>query len=284
MGVKVIKSGLFTSVQDMGRVGVACFGVPQSGAMDQYAAKIANLLVGNTSFEPLLEITLAGPTLEFQEPCLIAISGLGINATKNDEKLSSNERIHIKAGDRVVISQVTKGTRVYLAVQGGFISEEIMGSQSMYHPITKYSKLEPGMELNYAKTENFPQMNGSTLAFENEFYDSSKLTVFRGPEFNKLSKENREKIEKEEFTISKNNSRMAYQLEDPFENNLGQILTQPVLPGTVQLTPSGKIIVLMRDCQSTGGYPRILQFTEESLNVLAQKKSGQPISFQLQQN
>ena len=74
---------------------------------------------------------------------------------------------------------------------------------------------------------------------------------------------------------------MAYQLKELFKNDLKSIITSPVLPGTVQLTPSGNLIILMRDCQTTGGYPRILQLNEAALNVLSQKYSGQKIQFQL---
>jgi allophanate hydrolase subunit 2 len=86
---------------------------------------------------------------------------------------------------------------------------------------------------------------------------------------------------KQEFTISKDNNRMAYQLDEIITNELGDIITSLVLPGTVQLTPSGKLIVLMRDCQTTGGYPRILQLSDNSIDTLAQKMTGQKITLQL---
>ena len=87
MSIKVIQPGLLSSIQDFGRTGYAQYGVPQSGVMDRYAAKIANLLVGNTQYEAVMETTLMGPTLQFQEEMLVALVGLEAVVTLNDEKL-----------------------------------------------------------------------------------------------------------------------------------------------------------------------------------------------------
>ena len=86
---------------------------------------------------------------------------------------------------------------------------------------------------------------------------------------------------KQQFTISVQNNRVGYRLEEPLENNLQSILTSAVLPGTVQLTPSGKLIVLMRDCQVTGGYLRVLQLSEKAINQLSQKTTGDKIKFDI---
>jgi allophanate hydrolase subunit 2 len=105
------------------------------------------------------------------------------------------------------------------------------------------------------------------------------IDVLKGPEFEMLSKTQKDALFSKPFIVSKNNNRMAYQLTETLSNNLDSIITSSVLPGTVQLTPSGKLIVLMRDCQTTGGYPRILQLKESSINVLAQKFADSEISF-----
>ena len=107
------------------------------------------------------------------------------------------------------------------------------------------------------------------------------LEAFRGPEFDQLSATQQEQLTHTIFTVSKNNNRMAYQLEPLLKNTLQPIITAPVLPGTVQLTPKGNLIVLMRDCQTTGGYPRVLQLTAASINKLAQKSIGKPLKIRL---
>ena len=104
------------------------------------------------------------------------------------------------------------------------------------------------------------------------------MKVFRGPEYDLLSTNSKKKLFKNEFTINTNN-RMAYNLEETLQVDIKTIISSPVLPGSVQLTPSGKIIILHRDCQTTGGYPRILQLDTNSLNNLSQLKSNDKIKF-----
>src|SRR5699024_10702469 len=103
----------------------------------------------------------------------------------------------------------------------------------------------------------------------------------KGPEWKKLPSSLKERLVEGEFHVSSANSRMAYQLQEKLENNLSGILTQPVLPGTMQLTPAGNLIVLMRDCQTTGGYPRVLQFSEKAINQLAQLRQGDNFKINL---
>ena len=114
-----------------------------------------------------------------------------------------------------------------------------------------------------------------------EYYDifnDSEISVYQGPEFNFLSKKQQEEVFKTVFTVGLNN-RMAYQLQETIQNECPSIITSAVLPGTVQLTPSGKLIVLMKDCQTTGGYPRILQLDQKSIIKLAQKHTRDHIQF-----
>jgi len=111
--------------------------------------------------------------------------------------------------------------------------------------------------------------------------DDRELEVFRGPEFDQLTDRQLGKLFSNKFSIAKENNRMAYQLNEVIEGSTGSMLTSATLPGTVQLTPSGKLIVLMKDGQTTGGYPRILQLTDHSISILAQKRSGDPIHFVL---
>ena len=110
------------------------------------------------------------------------------------------------------------------------------------------------------------------------------IEVFPGPEFEILSEDQRSNLFQQEFTIDKNNNRMAIQLNEEVKNNLDSIITGPVIPGTVQLTPAGKLIVLMKDCQTTGGYPRVLHLSEKSLNIISQKLMGESVNFSLKKN
>ncbi|MDR6301098.1 5-oxoprolinase subunit C family protein [Mesonia maritima] len=280
MSIKILQPGLFSTIQDRGRMGFAKFGVPKSGAMDLYSAKIANLLLGNSENEALIEITLMGPKLEFTQATQISITGLAASVKLNDDKISLNKILEVRKGDQLHIQQILKGARLYLAVKGGFDSEEKLGSKSMYAPITNSSKIKKGDEISYHPFNSSDEKKHAHIKF-NENYFNDEIEVFAGPEFEQLSEILKLNLFRKEFSISKNNSRMAYQLEETFENDLKPILTQPVLPGTVQFTPSGNLIILMRDCQTTGGYPRIFQLSEDSINKLAQKKQGDKLKFKL---
>ena len=113
------------------------------------------------------------------------------------------------------------------------------------------------------------------------YYDKGKLTVNKGPEYELLNDKQLEYLFAREFSIANENNRMAYQLEETIPGHEISMLTSATLPGTVQLTPSGKLIILMKDGQTTGGYPRILQLSDDAINMLAQKKFGDLINFKL---
>lgn len=281
MSVQVISPGLFTSIQDMGRTGFAAYGVPMSGVMDSYASKIANLLVRNSKDKAVMEITIQGPKLKFLQNAFIVLTGLEAVITLNNQPVYLNKAFSVCKNDCLNIKQVTKGTRIYMAVKGGFLTKKVLGSRSFYKNITFSEKLKLNDVLPIEKTQPKAANDLASIKFKKSKYDSSVLKVYKGPEWGKLSKKLKDKILNQNFTISKNNSRMAYQLNEKFENHLPSIITQPVLPGTVQITPAGNIIVLMRDCQTTGGYPRILQLDEESINRLAQKRMNAAVEFEL---
>ncbi len=113
------------------------------------------------------------------------------------------------------------------------------------------------------------------------FHKQYQIEVQRGPEYKLLLDEQRLKLFSQEFTIAKENNRMAYQLEESLLEHPHTMLTSATIPGTVQMTPAGRLIILMRDGQTTGGYPRILQLSPRAISVLSQKKFGDKITFQL---
>lgn len=277
--IKVLKSGFLTTIQDLGRTGYQKYGVPYSGAMDGYAASMANMILGNKQEDAIMEITMTGPTLQFHNYTYICISGANMSPKLNNENILLDKVIPVKLGDVLSFGKLNSGFRCYLAVLGGFQTEMVMQSRSMYPGITKQHKIEENTILHLEEaTHTFPNQHAS-IRIVKSYLTSEEIDVYEGPEFNMLSKEQQEQLTSHSFTISKDNNRMAYQLNESLSNQLEPIITSSVLPGTVQLTPSGKLIVLMQDCQSTGGYPRVLQLKETAINVLAQKFTGQSISF-----
>ena len=272
--IKVIQPGLFTTIQDGGRHGFRNIGIPTSGFMDQESAWAANELVKNNKDESLLEVTLTGPTLIFNCNCVISITGGDFNPLINNLPVKMYQSINVRTGDILKLNNTINGARSYIAISGGLNVKSLFGSKSFFSNISDSYHLKKGDEIKVSKKSESQILKWDKLKFNlNRF-----MKVFRGPEYDLLSTNSKKKLFKNEFTINTNN-RMAYNLEETLQVDIKTIISSPVLPGSVQLTPSGKIIILHRDCQTTGGYPRILQLDTNSLNNLSQLKSNDKIKF-----
>ncbi len=277
--IKVLKEGLFTTIQDIGRFGYKNIGVPVSGSMDQTSAKLANLLLGNDESSAVLEMTLVGPTLEFMNDTYISITGADMNPSLNKQKVLQNKPLFVNKGDILYLSHSSNGMRSYLGIKGGFNSEKKLGSKSFYRGITKREKLIKNDKIKFSKvTSSTMKMNKSINNFK--INRKNKINVFKGPEFDLLDSNSKDIIFNTDFTIGINN-RMGYNLVEPIENSISSIISSPVMPGTVQLTPSGRLIILCRDCQTSGGYPRVLQLDKSSMDSLSQKTIGETIKLKL---
>lgn len=277
--INVLHPGFYSTIQDFGRIGFQQFGVPISGVMDCKAASLANALLGNNGNEALIEMTMTGAKLQFKIATCIVITGADMSPKLNNKGVALNKIININANDILAFGKLNNGFRCYLAVLGGFNTEVVMRSKSMYQNITKQVKLQKNDELLINESSRIINTKNASVKIDTSYLKSENIEAFKGPEFDKLSVWQQNVLFLKPFTISKNNNRMAYQLEDMFSNNLKSIMTSAVLPGTVQLTPSGKLIILMRDCQTTGGYPRVLQLNESAINTLSQKFTNQSVCF-----
>ena len=276
--IKVIKAGLFSSIQDLGRKGYAAYGVPLSGVMDSQSAHIVNLLLCNSPECAVIEMTLIGGTYEFLEPTSIALSGAEVEVKLNNTIVKHNKPIHVNKGDMLSVGAFKKGCRLYLGIKNGIQVPSIMNSKSYYNSISPEYKLSNGMLLKMSL--NPFNINVKHAKLKGVDLDTQVLKVYPGPEYDLLTNELKNNLLSYSFTIGQNN-RMGYYLNENVENNLASILTSSVLPGTVQLTPSGQLIVLMKDAQTTGGYPRVLQLSDSALNILSQKRKGNTIKFVL---
>ena len=275
--IKVLKEGLFSTIQDKGRFGYKNIGVPVSGSMDQASAKLANLLLGNDESSAVLEMTLLGPTLEFMNDTYISITGADMNPSLNKQKVLLNKPLLINKGDILCLSHSSNGMSSYLGVKGGLSSENKLGSKSFYRGITKREKLIKNDKIKFGEVIGSPmKMNKSINDFK--INRKSEINVFKGPEFGLLDSSSNDIIFNTDFTIGINN-RMGYNLVEPIKNSIPSIISSPVMPGTVQLTPSGRLIILCRDCQTTGGYPRVLQLDKNSTDSLSQKTIGEIIAL-----
>ncbi len=279
--IRVLKAGLWTSIQDRGRFTYKHLGVPSAGCMDQVSADLANLLLNNPIHAAVLEMTMMGPALEFQSSSHIVVCGADISAKINQQPISVNCVYKIQEGDVLSFAHLNYGARAYLAVKGGFQTENELGSRSYYQGITRQAKLEKGDLLDILPLPNRDFQKHALVKVNKTHFSNDCMSCFAGPEYALLNATQKSILEKQYFTLSSLQTRMGFQLTETIRNNLNPILSSAVMPGTIQLTPSGKLIVLMRDSHTTGGYPRILQLNESSINQLSQKRPNDKIIFKL---
>lgn len=277
--LKVLKSGFYTSVQDLGRFHLRSKGVPVSGVMDELSVFKANTLLENEITDAVLEITMTGPTLLFEEETYIVMSGAEMAATLNNQPIKNYKVYQIDVGDILSYGKLEEGFRSYLAVKGGFEPKRIYGSVSFYKPISFANRLMDGDIVPFHYNKIFkPKISEIKV---DSFLGETVLEVNRAPEFDMLTDSQLTVLFSKDFTVAKENNRMAYQFNEKLDSHTVSMLTSATLPGTVQLTPAGKLIILMKDGQTTGGYPRILQLSDRAISILAQKREGATISFKL---
>ena len=278
--IQVLHPGIYSSIQDRGRIGFSKFGVPQSGAMDMYSYQFGNSLLRNPTSSASIEITFGLAKFSFLKDATICITGANFSPKINEKLVDMNTVIKMKKGSVLSFGERKYGVRTYISVLGGFQTEERLKSRSFYSGITQKPRLEKGDILLFSE-QNLPKNTGFSEFKSTEFlFFDEELECYPGPEYDLLTLGQKE-ILQQKFIISGDNNRVGYRLEESLENNIEPILTSGVLPGTVQLTPSGKLIVLMKDCQVTGGYPRVLQLSSFAISKLSQKMTGQKIKFLL---
>lgn len=304
MNLIIHHPGLLTTVQDLGRHGFQQYGVMESGAMDTYALRTANLLAGNAERTAALEMTLSGGTFEFSEDSLIAVCGADMSAAVGQTAVPMCRPVFIRKGNVMTFGRAVSGCRTYLAVAGGIDVTEVMGSTSTYlrggfggyrgRALQKGDRLRTGTKSDWALRQ---RASLSARCGEGEFvaavWSASSIQVasnlyhravraMRGHEFDLFAAESRERFFAGTFRVESRSDRMGYLLCGP-ELSLAEpqeAISEAVAFGTVQVPPGGNPIVLMADHPTTGGYPRIAQAASVDLPVLAQMKPGESVRFQ----
>ncbi|MFC4321875.1 5-oxoprolinase subunit C family protein [Litchfieldia salsa] len=301
--IKIIKPGLFTTLQDLGRVGYQKYGVITSGAMDPFAHRMANILVGNSESEATLECTMVGPKIQFEQDTLFALCGGEFAAEIDGHPIKLWRPILVKAGSILTVGPQKLGSRVYLAVAGGYKLESVMGSKSTYIRagiggfkgrallagdtiITgMMHKLSEAIMLDLSKRfESMPFVQTtwsiSTKMMPN-YRKDPYIRVMKGRQFHLFTEESCEKLFTSGFKISNQSDRMGYRLEGPslkVEKN-EELLSEAVSFGTIQVPSDGQPIILLADRQTTGGYPKIAQVAIVDLPLLAQAGPNEKVEF-----
>lgn len=277
--IEIKKSGLRSSLQDAGRFGYRDQGVPLSGAMDQYALDLGNHLLGNPKGTAAIEMMLQGPELHFTKSTYIAITGAPFEGNLNGKRIPHLSRVFVPAGSTLKFKPPKTGVFGYITIQDGFQLKPILNSMSYYPIIAEDFLLEVGQKLEI-KQQSEKEKSFSKVASQLNTSDQL-LEVYPGPEFSQLSTQNQKDLSVAAFKVGSNSNRMGYEIKHTMELKAEEIITAPVQPGTIQLTPSGNLICLMRDAQTAGGYSRVFQLSEKAINKISQKRAGEVIRFEI---
>ena len=294
MSVVVLKPGMLSTFQDLGRFGQQHLGVSVTGAMDQRAHRLANMLVGNDPALATLEITLTGPTLRFTKPCCLALCGADLSATLNGQPLVLNRPIVVRAKDELSFGVRQHGTRAYLAVHGGFALEPVLGSTSTYlrsamggwhgRALRRDDEIPLLRPLKNKGLEDLAMDLWSLKIYLPAALSEPRQTFVRlikGQQWDEFTPESCIALLTEPYRISPDSERMGYRLQGAslLMTTPRQMISEGTTFGTIQVPASGQPIILMADRQTTGGYPKMAYVASVDLPRLAQMGPGDIVSF-----
>lgn len=286
MGIKIANGGFMTTIQDMGRFGYQETGMAVSGVMDTRSASLANILVGNDETEAVIEVTMMGPMMEFTKDNIIAVTGGDLGAKLDGKPLPRYEAVLVKAGQTVSFAGMFSGSRAYIAFAGGLDVPVVMGSKStnLKSKVGGYEgrKLGAGDEIGFAAPKTWlPNMSKRKLAPDDMTAREYTLRVVMGPQDDCFTEKGIATFLGSTYTVSNEYDRMGCRMQgDIIEHkNGGDIITDGISFGAVQVPSHGNPIVMMADHQTTGGYTKIANVISVDLPKLAQCMPGFKIHF-----
>jgi antagonist of KipI len=289
MSLRIIKAGLFDSVQDTGRYRYQHLGINPTGAMDRYAAQLANALLGNNLDAAVIEMHFPAPHILFEEAAIICITGADFSPTINDKELSINQPYLISAGSLLKFGKPVHGARAYLGVYNQFKIDKWLNSYSTHTKAAAggYNgrRLLKDDVISFQKKLDLPASEQMLVQLpwkETTEREEERIEYIQGPEWDWLTEDAQQLFQNASFQITPASDRMGYRLTSkPLQQkDASQLISSAVTFGTIQLLPDGQLIILMADHQTTGGYPRIANVISAHLPLLAQKSPCATIHFQ----
>ncbi len=294
MSLKVIKSGILDTIQDLGRWGHQHLGINPTGAMDTYSMRVTNMMVGNEPGEAVIEMHFPSSVFMFTRPALIALGGADFSPSINGDAVPNLHCIMVNKNDVLQFHQPLTGARTYLAAKGGFALNKWMDSYSTH--LKAGAGGYKGRNLLKDDEVLLRASPPASLIFKDEGFtvlpwqadirwekNSPEVFALPGNEWERLTAEAKENFLMTSFVITRQSDRMGFRLNNiplPSMSN-EEVVSSAVSFGTVQLLPDGRLIVLMADHQTTGGYPRIAHVITAHHSKLAQMKAGDKIQFRL---
>lgn len=285
MSFNFIKAGLQTSLQDLGRAGFRRFGIPNNGALDPVSLKIANWLVSKPLNSACLEITQAGPVIEFTQDMAIAVTGAHFELSIDNIPVDMHQTLFISKGERLTFGKLVNGARAYLAFSAEPDLPKIMDSHS-----TNLMAQFGGYEGKAFKNNDtlpltnivIPKTRKTPKEFQLQFGDNYQIRFIEGREWKYFSQDMQSSFVQSAYQVTSQSNRMGMRLKGEAlkTKKTLSMTTAPITPGTIQIPPDGQPIITLADGQTTGGYPRIGQVISADLSILGQLKANDSISFQ----
>jgi antagonist of KipI len=298
MKATALRAGFLTSVQDLGRTGFRQFGVSLGGALDAHALRVANLLVGNNETDAGLEVTFGGLQLRFADERLVAWCGGDFDIRSGSTSLPAGHPVLLEADEELKISSPKIGCRAWLAISGGIDVPAPLGSRSTdlranFGGISGCA-LRDGDIVPLGETSQIARILSDSLRDEqiaqwsasHDWASPAKrepiLRFVRGADWNRFNDVTLQRFTSQTFIVSPDSDRMGARLDGPELKRIEDVdlISEAVAPGTIQVPPSGKPIVLLGDCQTIGGYPKIAHVITVDLPVAAQLRAGDKVRFQ----
>jgi antagonist of KipI len=297
MNATVARAGFLTTVQDLGRTGLRQFGVSAGGALDPHALRVANLLAGNNELAAGLEITLGGLRLRFNDPRVIAWCGGEFEARLGPTLVPAGHSTLIQQGEELTIDRAKTGCRAWVAISGGIDVAPVLGSRSTdlranfggFDGRALRDADEVPLGINSEHTEILiDKLNEEKIARWKPAHDWSSparrepiLRFVRGSNSDRFDDVTFQRFTAERFIVSPDSDRMGARFESPElkRNDDVDLVSEAVAPGTIQVPPAGKPILLLGDCQTIGGYPKIAHVITVDLPIAAQLRPGDQVRF-----
>ncbi|HEU4744098.1 MAG TPA: biotin-dependent carboxyltransferase family protein [Anaerolineales bacterium] len=283
MSFEVIDANGLVTVQDAGRKGWRQFGVPGSGPMDRFAFQAANALVGNPIECAAIEIGLGDVTFQAIQNCVISITGAGYQLSIYTWEFPLWSSFFVRAGWKIRLNKTNTGMWAYLAVAGGFQTQPVLDSRSTYlrggFGGFEGRTLQAGDRIGTGVSSHLSYEFAARMLPEEARpnYDHHPVIhVILGPQMNYFTRESIDTFFSSEFSISLRSDRMGYRLEGPSLNQRGQpeLISEGLTFGAIQVPSNGQPIVMMADCPTTGGYPKIGTIASADLPLIAQCMPG----------
>lgn len=289
--IRVLTPGLLTTIQDLGRVGFQQWGVSVSGAMDRYALVCANRLVGNPDHAAGLEMTISGAALEFAIDSVLAVTGAQGPVTLDGTPVAAWSAVSAPAGSTLEIGRFTAGARAYLAVAGGIDVPAIHGSRSTHLPsgtgglagraLRKSDELRGGDPPARARDHAGRVL---PVPLRPPYEPNPTIRILPGPHAIRFPPEANHQLTHHSHKILPQSDRMGYRLEGhPLVGSydFDALISDATPAGSLQVFPTGQLALLMADCQTTGGYPKIGVVISADLPLAAQALPGRSLRFEL---